>query len=127
MDDNKINNLVREYDNLSYEEKKSFYLKTFSLGYFGDSTDNLMILLSLVLLTYLKLGKSNPKVTVLAILLKITGQTNDGSYYYKMLESLSIIVEDLSHSNKNPNSCGLKNSKEIINKIKELLSTWTPF
>jgi hypothetical protein len=38
-----------------------------------------------------------------------------------------MLVDDLSYGVSKFNSYGLTDSKQIINKIKELLNTWTPF
>ena len=44
-----------------------------------------------------------------------------------MLENLSILIEDFSYDCTEIDSCGLKTSQEIVNKIKEILNTWIPF
>lgn len=112
--------------NLSYNEKKQLYDDIFSLGVFNNSNDKL-ILISLLSLTYLKLKKKNNKITPLDILKSITKEKDTSSYFYNTLEALSIIVEDFSYGQITADSCGLKSSEEIINKIKEILNSWTPF
>lgn len=119
-------NLINEIKNLSYDDRKKLYIETFSLGVFGDGDMNSkFILLSLVSLVYQKV--KNNKITPLDVLLKITNKSKDNSYFYRVLENISIMVEDLSYSTTTIDSCGLKTSDEIIKKIKEILSTWTPF
>ena len=83
-------------------------------------------LISLIALTSAKLKEKNPELTTLNLLVKITGE-KEGTYFYKFLESLSILVDDLSYNSTKFDPCGLKSSTDIINKIKELLNTWTPF
>jgi hypothetical protein len=114
---------------LNYEEKKQFFSDVFSLGSFSetDNVNDLLILISLISLSYLKLKETNPNITVLSILIKISGKIDKESSYYNMLENLSIIVEEFCYNKKNADSCGLKDSKEIINKIKSILNTWIPF
>lgn len=114
---------------LSYEDKKELYIKHFSLGVLKDarSVNDKLILLSLLSLTYIKLKTKNPKITPLEILLSITKTKADNSYYYHFLEALAILVEDFSFSCSEADNCGLKSSQEIINKIKEILDSWTPF
>jgi len=115
--------------NLSYEEKKNVYNDLFSLGFFNRSqnVNDKLILISLVSLTYLKMRQKNPKIKAIDILKSITKQQEDNSSFYNMLEALSIIVEDHSYECNTADNCGLKSSQEIINKIKEILDSWTPF
>lgn len=113
-------------NNLSYNDKKELYDRLFSLGVFNEINDRL-VLISLVSLTYLKLKEKNPKLTPLELLKSITKQPEDNSFFYNTLEALSIIVEDFTYSKQIPDACGLKTSQEIINKIKEILNSWTPF
>lgn len=127
MDEQKVASVLESFNSLTYEEKKMFYNRTFSLGRVGDNLDDLMILLSLTTLTYQQLRKKNPGVTPLSVLKKITSQEEDNSYFYKVLEHLSIISEDLANCYDKVSSCGLKDSSEILTKIKNLLNTWTPF
>lgn len=127
MENPRIKELAAEIDSLSYQDKKEVYSKTFSTDYIGgEKLDDKLILISLITLTYFKLREKNPKVTPIEILEKITKEPK-GTHFYKVLENLSIMVEDLSYGHKIANSCGLKTSQEIINKIKELVETWIPF
>ncbi|MDA3855096.1 MAG: hypothetical protein PF569_02470 [Candidatus Woesearchaeota archaeon] len=118
-----------ETNNLTYEEKKNLYTKTFSIGNFHktSSIDEKMVLLSLVSLVYLKTKEKKRDIIPLDILIQITQGTKDDSAFYNMLESLSILVEDFCYETEVASSCGLKNSKEIIHKIKEILNSWIPF
>lgn len=118
-----------EYSELSYDEKKKLYNDLFSLGVLNQSTNvnDKLILISLLSLTYIRLKEKNKKITPLDILKSITKQPEDNSYFYNMLEALSIIVEDFSYDCTVADNCGLKTSQEIINKIKEILDSWTPF
>lgn len=110
------------------QEKKEYYFKNFSLGSIGNGNVNdKLILISLLSLTYLKMKEKTPDIQVIDILKSITGVNPDNSAYYQLLESLSIIVEDYCYNCKTADNCGLTSSKEIINKIKGILSTWVPF
>ena len=115
--------------NLTFEERRKYYTTNFSLGTIGNlnSVNDKLILLSLLSLTYIKMKEKNPKITVLDILLNITKQKPDNSIFYQMLENLSFMVEDLCYNCKTADSCGLNSSKEIVDKIKEILNTWIPF
>lgn len=128
MEREKVANITLQIDALEYSDKKEVYQKIFSLGNLESSDMNdRLILISLLGLTYQKMKEKDSMITPLAILMKITGQSKDGSYFYQFLEALSIITEDFSYGVKKFDSCGLKTSQEIINKIKELLNTWMPF
>lgn len=128
MDGEKITNITNQIKNLSYEEKKRIYQLNFSMGYlYSDELNDRLLLISLLSLTYKKLKEKDKNITPLDILLKITQQKEDNSGFYHFLVGLSILVDDFSYEIKVIDSCGLKNSQEIINKIKQLLSTWMPF
>lgn len=113
--------------NLSYEEKSKIYSNIFSLGFFGENMNDKLILVSLLSLTYKRMLEKDASITPLKILLKITNQKEDNSIFFNMLESLSLLVEEMSYGVKEIDTCGLKNSNEVINKIKELLNKWIPF
>ncbi len=120
--------LVKQIDNLSYEEKLDLYNRSFSIGCFvSKNINDRLILLSLISLTYFKLKQKDPNIKPIDILCKITNTKKDNSIFYQALESLSLIVEDFGYDCNTADSCGLKTSAEIINKIKEILNTWSPF
>lgn len=113
---------------LTYKEKSELFSELVSLGTFS-STDvfDKLVLISLVSLVYIKMKKTKPTITPLDLLIKITGETDNNSAFYSMLESISLLVEEFSYECNTANSFNMTDSKEIINKIKEILSTWTPF
>lgn len=115
-------------ENVDYNYKKKLHTGMFSVGVMGNGNVNdKLILISLLSLTYLRMKEKKPDITVIEILKSITKQPADNSSYYQMLEALSILVEDLCYNCNTADSCGLKTSQEIINKIKEILNTWIPF
>lgn len=128
MDRNKVAEITIQINTLEYTDKKDVYQKVFSLGNLqSEDMNDRLVLISLIGLTYQKMKDKDSTITPLKILMKITGQSKDNSGFYQFLEALSIIVEDFSYGVKKFDSCGLKTSQEIINKIKELLNTWMPF
>lgn len=127
MEKEKIEEICRLYESLNYVDKKDVFSRTFSFGALSGDLNDKLVLISLVSLTYIQMRKKNPMITPFEILIKITGIQIDNSFYCRFLESLSIVVEDFSYECKNIDSCGLKTSQEIINKIKELLDQWLPF
>ena len=104
------------------KDKRDFYFKNFSLGSIGNGNVNdKLILISLLSLTYLKMKEKNKDITVIDILKSITKAKADDSAFYQMLESLAIITEDFCYNCNIADSCGLKDSQSIINKIKEII------
>lgn len=127
MDKIAVDSVVTSLEKLEYTDKFNVYKRIFSLGNLDGDLNEKLILISLIALVWFKLKEKNPQITPLDILMKLTGQIKDNSGYYQFLESLSIIVEDMSYDCKAFDACGLKTSQEIFNKIKEILSTWIPF
>ena len=120
--------IIEQIDQLNYQDKITVYNNAFSLGKMNsDDLNEKLVLISLVALTTQKMKLKDPKITPIQILMSITGQKRDDSAYYQFLEGLSIIVDDFSYGCKKIDNCGCKTSQEIINKIKEILSTWLPF
>lgn len=116
------------YNELTLEDKKQLYDRIFSIGNFNTKKLNdRLVLISLVSLAYNKLKQKDSTLTVLSFLLKVSGTNKDNSAFYQMLENLSILIEDFSYDCTEIDSCGLKTSQEIVNKIKEILNTWIPF
>jgi len=127
MNNNELGNLEKQIKSLSYEDKSLLYTRCFGFGTLASVRLNeKLILIALVALTSTKLKEKNPKLSTLEFLTKITGEKS-GTHFYTAIENLALIVDDLSYSCKEFDPCGLTNSKDIINKIKELLETWTPF
>ena len=123
-----VDDVHRTLNNLDYYDKHSVYQKVFSLGNLAsDDMNEKLVLISLVALVTQKMREKDPTNNPLKILMQITGQIKDNSFFYQFLESLSIIVEDFMYGCKKFDPCGLKSSQEIINRIKEILSTWVPF
>lgn len=125
----KVNLLAQELRELSFEEKSRLYTIVYGFGSIAsiNITDKLM-LISLVGLSSTKLKEKNPEMTTLDFLVAVTKSTKKkDEQFYSFLENLAILVDDLSYATKKFDTCGMKNSTEIINKIKEILETWLPF
>lgn len=113
---------------LSYREKEDLFSTHLSLGTFSsDTVNDKLVLISLVSILYIKLKEKDSSVTPLKILLKITGQKEDDSGLYQLLETISLLVNEFSYQCKRADTFGLSSSKQIVNKIKEILSAWIPF
>lgn len=100
--------------------------KFFSMGYFNNENFNdKLVLLSLVALVYTKTKEKNSKATCSDVITQITkGMKHINKDF---VASLSSLVEELCYGVKHIDSCGMNTSQEVIKKIKEILSTWTPF
>lgn len=128
MDKNKVDSIVISLDSLEYTDKLSAYNRVFSLGNFtSDDMNDKLVLISLVALANQKMKEKDATMTPLKLLMKITGEIKSNSGFYQFLEALSIMVEDLSYGCNKIDTCGMKTSQEIINKIKEILDQWLPF
>lgn len=128
MDRTKIENAVFILNNLSYLDKQEVFNRVFSLGKFSSiDLNEKLVLVSLVALVTQQMRTKQPDITPLQVLLKLTGQIKDNSSYYQFLEGLACLVEDALYGCSKIDPCGCKTSTEIINKIKEILSTWLPF
>lgn len=124
---NKIREIETSIKDLSYEDKSKLHVRQFGFGSLDStSLNDKLILISLIAFTANKLKEKNPELTTLSMLVKITGE-KEGTNFYAALENLSLLVDDLSYGITVFDPCGLTSSKDIINKIKELLQTWTPF
>lgn len=125
----KVNLLAQELSELSFEEKSRLYTVVYGFGSIASTniTDKL-VLISLIGLSSYKLKEKNPEMTTLDFLIAITKSTKKkDEQFHNFLENLAILVDDLSYATKEFDTCGMKSSAEIINKIKEILETWLPF
>ena len=66
-------------------------------------------------------------LTFLILLQKITKDFKPNKVFREHLENLAIVCEDFYYGTNEIESFGLTKSKEIIDKIKEILKTWIPF
>lgn len=122
-----VNNIVSEINNLDFDSKSQVYTRCFGFGNMSSGVlNNKLILISLVALTVNKLKEKNKDLTTLDILLKITN-TKPNYGFYDFLVNLSILVDDLAYDTYEFDSCGLTDSKQVINKINELVNQWLPF
>lgn len=127
MDREKVDSAIKLIHSLDYHDKLEVYTKCFGSNVFGDEMNNRLILMSLLSLTYNKMKEKNPEITPLKILMQLTNTSKSNGHFYQMLETISIQVEDFSYQCKKIDNCGLTNSQDIINKIKQILDLWLPF
>ena len=118
-----------EFPNLSYEEKVSFYVRNFSTGAFSSGKlSNKLALISLICLVTKKLREKDGNLTVKVVIEKLLQKPlNPIDSFDSFLIGLAIICEDFLYGVTEIDNFGFTDSKQLINKIKELLNEWLPF
>lgn len=117
---------------MTFQDKQVVYDKEFSLGFLGDKIDNKLILISLICSFVLMARKKDSSLTVLDCVKKLTDYEQlasvdkfgiDGKFY----ESLAVICESFLYGVTEGNTFGIKNAKDLKDKVKEILSNRVPF
>ena len=124
-----LNSIQDDFNQLSYSEKTFFYIKNFSTGGFSSGKlSNKLALISLVCLVTKKLREKDGNLTVKQVIEKIMQRPLlEQQSFDSFLIGLAIICEDFLYEVKEIDNFGFSDSKQIINKIKELLNEWQPF
>ncbi len=102
------------------------YRTEYTFGVFPKLSDRL-VLISLICFSYKHLKAKDNSLTFLILLQKITKDFKPNKVFREHLENLAIVCEDFYYGTNEIESFGLTKSKEIIDKIKEILKTWIPF
>ena len=129
MNKQQLDKFQSEFQNLSYEEKFSFYVRNFSTGAFSSGKlSNKLALISLICLVTKKLREKDGSLTVKVVIEKILQRPLMVTESFdSFLIGLSIICEDFLYQTTEIDNLGFTDSKQIIAKIKELLNEWFPF
>lgn len=129
MNKEELGKIQSSFDNLNHEDKISFYLRNFSTGSFSSGKlSNKLALISLICLVTKKLREKDGNLLVKTVLEKILQRPLlKNQAFDSFLIGLSIICEDFLYEVKEIDNFGFTDSKQIINKIKELLNEWQPF
>lgn len=129
MNKQQLDKFQSEFQNLSYEEKISFYVRNFSTGAFSSGKlSNKLALISLICLVTKKLREKDGNLTVKVVIEKILQRPLIVTESFdSFLIGLSIICEDFLYQTTEIDNLGFTDSKQIIAKIKELLNEWFPF
>ena len=129
MNKQQLDKFQSEFQNLSYEEKISFYVRNFSTGAFSSGKlSNKLALISLICLVTKKLREKDGNLTVKVVIEKILQRPLIITESFdSFLIGLSIICEDFLYQTTEIDNLGFTDSKQIIAKIKELLNEWFPF
>jgi hypothetical protein len=89
---------------------------------------NKLALISLICLVTKKVREKDGHMTVKDVIGKILQRPLiETDNFDSFLIGLSIICEDMLHNVTEIDNFGFTDSKQIINKIKELLNEWCPF
>ena len=129
MNKQQLDKFQSEFQNLSYEEKISFYVRNFSTWAFSSGKlSNKLALISLICLVTKKLREKDGNLTVKVVIEKILQRPLMVTESFdSFLIGLSIICEDFLYQTTEIDNLGFTDSKQIIAKIKELLNEWFPF
>lgn len=133
MTQNNIQTLVDDYKNLSYTEQCNFYTRLFGSACSVSGTLEIKLqLIHLVCLVTQRMRKTNPDMSILSILSKITGlniENDERIGLSEFLYNLSIICEDLLYGvSKDITVQGYNSASEIIKEIRRILNDeWLPF
>lgn len=111
----------------TYSELEEYYSKYFTLSNLNTSFDNKIKLISLVCYLTIQLRKKHPDTTCYQTLMKIVGDIPQDKYTLEFIRGVSIICEDYLKNNSEFPTFKLKSGSEIVNVIKQILSTWMPF
>ena len=107
-------------------DKLRKYRTEYTFGVFPKLSDRL-VLISLICFSYKQLKIKDNSLTFLILLQKITKDFKPQKVFSDHLENLAVVCEDFYYGTNEIENFGLTKSKEIIDKIKEILKTWTPF
>lgn len=129
MSKERIDKITTAIKDSTYEEKATIFSRTFSSGAFSSAKlENKLALYSLICLVTKKLRVKDGDLTVKEVIEKILNRPIIGiDGFDQYLIGISIVCEDLLYGVNEIDNFGFTDSKQIINKIKELLNEWLPF
>lgn len=109
-------------EDISYKDLESFYNKHFSLGHLNTDINTKFALISLICYITEKLKKKVPDVTYYQIIYKLS----KGIIPEENVKSLAIMCNDFAYGCSEFPTFNIPD-KEIPSKIREIMSSWTPF
>lgn len=107
---------------LLYSEMDKLYKKYFSLGHLNTDINTKFALISLICYVTEKLKAKKPDITYYQVIYKLS----QGVISEEQVKVLAIICSDFSYGCTEFPTFGL-NDKDIPEKVREILSNWTPF
>lgn len=114
-----------EYFEPTYEELEERY-SYYSLSGLNTTIENKFGLISLICFLTQQARKKNPDATCYQVIMKIMDNA-DNKYTLQFLRGLSIVCSDFMKNTTEFATFGLKSSKEMVSRIKEIIDTWLPF
>ena len=111
----------------TYSELEEYYSKYFTLSNLNTSFENKTKLISLICYLTIQLRKKHPDITCYQTLMKIVGDIPQDKYTLEFIRGISVICKDYLKNNSEFPTFKLKSGSEIVNTIKQILSTWMPF
>lgn len=108
---------------MDFEEKRSFYLKNFNIGFFNLTLEERFKMIGLICFVYRKLVEKDESATYLKLIRSID---KENSLPKSMHETLAIICEDFSYYCEEIPSFGVE-SKQILPTLREMFKKWMPF
>ena len=115
----------------TYKDLQEIYQKYFSLSRVCTTIDNKFGLISLVCFLTKQARVKKPEATCLQVLEKVNAPTAEDPFKAcgnpDFIRGLAIICEDYMQTKGDFMTFGLKSSKEIVAKIREILGEELPF
>ena len=112
--------------NLNYIDLQNLYYKYFSLSNLSkDVTDRFGVISLVCYLTNSQKLKS-PDITCYKVIQKVLAR-GDNQLPDDFIKGLSVICEDYMLNCKEFNNFGLKNTKEIVDKLNAIFNNYLPF
>lgn len=121
-----IESFLMEAYEPSYKDLEQYYKEYFSLEGLQCDLSNKFALISLICFLTKQARQKNPDVTCYQVIMKII-DGEESQHNMKFIRGLSIVCNDIMKHSNEFLTFDLKTSKSMVNKIKEILSTWLPF
>lgn|SRR5574344_1533700 len=107
----------------TFKELSKLYKDYFSFGYINSDINAKLAIISLLGYIVTELKKKNPDVTYFSVLTKITSGLGIPEEF---IWAIAIVSEDFAYGCTEFPTFGMK-PNQMVNKIKEILSLYTPF
>lgn len=110
----------------SYQDLEDYYREYYSLGNLACSIGEKFALISLICFLTKQARQKNPDATCYLVIMKII-DGEESQHDMKFIRGLSVVCTDMMKQCNDFLTFDMKTSKDMVNKIKEILHTWLPF